>query len=75
MSDEETAALQEELKDLIARTIVMLDSMEAMEHRVATIVEGQRQQIGYLVSDLKLPDMRAELRAIRTAMERVEKKL
>jgi hypothetical protein len=74
LSDEKTAALHE-LHDLIVRTVVMLDSMENMEHRVGTIVEGQRQQISHLVSDLKLPDMRAELRAISLSLKSIEKKL
>ena len=65
----------QELRDLIVRTVAMLDNMETMEHRVATIVEGQRQQIGHLVSDLKLPDMRAELRAISTSLKSIEKRL
>ena len=53
----------------------MLDSMEAMEHRIAIIVEGQRQQIGHLVADLRLPDMRAEMREISSGLKRIEKKL
>lgn len=53
----------------------MLDGLEAIEHRVATIVEGNRQQISHLVSDLKLPDMRAELRAISSSLKVIEKKL
>ena len=74
MSDEKQAPLQE-LHDLIVRTVAMLESMENMEHRVATIVEGGRQQIGHLVSDLRLPDMRAELRDISAGLKRIEKML
>lgn len=74
MIDETQTPLQE-LHDLIVRTVAMLDAMENMEHRVATIVEGGRQQISHLVSDLRLPDMRAELREISTGLKRIEKKL
>jgi hypothetical protein len=74
LSDQKTVALQE-LHDLILRTVIILDNMETMEHRVATIVEGQRQQISHLVDDLRLPDMRAELRDISAGLKRIEKKL
>ena len=72
--DEKQTALQD-IQELIARTVIMLDSMEAMEHRIAIIVEGQRQQIGHLVADLRLPDMRAEMREISSGLKRIEKKL
>jgi hypothetical protein len=74
LSDEKQSALQE-LHDLMARTVAIMDGMEAIEHRVATIIEGGRQQLSHVVADLRLPEMRAELRAIRTGLERVEKKL
>lgn len=73
MSDDPQTALQE-LQDLMVRTVAIMDGMEAMEHRVGTLIEGGRQQMGHLVADLRLPEMRAELRAIRTALERVEKR-
>jgi hypothetical protein len=72
MMNEKQAALQE-LRDLIARTVAMLDGMEALEHRVATIVEGGRQQLSHMVADLRLPDMRAELREISTQLKRIKK--
>jgi hypothetical protein len=74
LSDEKTIALQE-LHDLIVRNIAMHDTLEAMEHRIATIVEGGRQQLSHLVADLRLPDMRAELRDISAGLKRIEKKL
>lgn len=74
MSDERSIALQE-LHDLMLRTVAIMESMEAMEHRVATIIEGGRQQLGYLIGDLRLPEMRAELRGIRAGLEMVERKL
>lgn len=67
--------MTEELHELIIRTVAMLDNMEVMEHRVATIIEGQRQQASHLMADLKIPDMRAELRAISTSLKAIEKKL
>lgn len=73
MSNDPQTALQE-LQDLMVRTVAIMDGMEAMEHRVGTLIEGGRQQMGHLVADLRLPEMRAELRAIRTALERVEKR-
>jgi hypothetical protein len=74
LSDEKQSTLQE-LHDLMVRTVAIMDGMEAMEHRVATIVEGGRQQLSHLVADLHLPEMRAELRAIRTGLELIEKRL
>lgn len=59
----------------MVRTVAIMDGMEAMEHRVAVIIEGGRQQLSHVVADLHLPDMRAELRAIRGALEKVEKRL
>lgn len=74
VSDDKQTALQD-LRDLMVRTVAIMDGMEAMEHRVAIIIEGGRQQLGHVVSDLRLPDMRAELRAIRAGLEKVEKRL
>lgn len=54
-----------ELMALMARTVAVMDGMEALEHRVATVIEGGRQQISHLVADLRLPEMRAELRSIK----------
>ena len=74
MTEVQKTALQE-LRDLMVRTVAIMDGMEAVEHRVGTIIEGGRQQMGHLIADLRLPEMRAELRAIRVGLERVEKKL
>lgn len=59
----------------MARTVAMIDGMEAMEHRVAIIVEGGRQQLGHLIADLHLPEMRAELREISSGLRTIERKL
>lgn len=74
MSDDKHSALQE-LHNLMARTVAMIDGMEAMEHRVAIIVEGGRQQLGHLIADLHLPEMRAELREISSGLRTIERKL
>jgi hypothetical protein len=74
LSDEKTTALQE-LHDLMVRTVAVMDSFESMEHRVATIIEGGRQQLSHVVADLHLPEMRAELRAISAALKGIEKRL
>lgn len=68
---EETALAQ--LHDLMVRTVAIMDRMEAMEHRVGTVIEGGRQQLSHVVADLHLPEMRAELRAIRTGLEQVQR--
>ena len=70
---EETAL--EQLHDLMVRTVAIMDRMEAMEHRVGTVIEGGRQQLSHVVADLHLPEMRAELRAIRTGLELVQRRL
>jgi len=57
------------------RTVAIMDGMEAIEHRVATVIEGGRMQLSTLVSDLRLPEMRAELRDISSGLKRIEKKL
>lgn len=72
--NEKQTALQE-LHDLMVRTVAIIEGVEAMEHRVGTVIEGGRQQLSHIVADLQLPAMRAELRAIKTALERIEKKL
>ena len=65
----------EQLHDLMVRTVAIMDRMEAMEHRVGTVIEGGRQQLSHVVADLHLPEMRAELRAIRTGLELVQRRL
>jgi len=74
LSDEKQTALQE-LHDLMARTVAIMDGMEAVEHRIATIIEGGRQQLSHVVADLHLPEMRAELRAIAASLKNIEKRL
>lgn len=74
MSDDRQTTLQE-LQDLMARTVAIMDGMEAIEHRVSTIIEGGRQQLSHVVADLRLPDMRAELRSISASLKSIEKKL
>lgn len=74
MSDEKTIALAD-LHNLMVRTVAVMDSFESMEHRVAIIIEGGRQQLSHVVADLHLPEMRAELRAISAALKGIEKRL
>ena len=59
----------------MARTVAIMDGMEAVEHRIATIIEGGRQQLSHVVADLHLPEMRAELRAIAASLKNIEKRL
>lgn len=74
MTDEKQTALQD-LHSLMLRTVAAMEVIEAMEHRIATVIEGGRQQLSYVVSDLHLPEMRAELRAIRSGLDGVAKRL
>jgi hypothetical protein len=74
LSDEKQSALQE-LHDFMARTVAIIEGFEAMEHRVAAVIEGGRQQLSHVVADLHLPEMRQELRAMVTTLKNIEKKL
>lgn len=71
----DSADLLEELKTLMVRTVAIMDGMETMEHRVGTVIEGGRQQLSHVVADLHLPEMRAELRAIKAALEKIGRQL
>lgn len=75
MNDDDKQIALQELHDLMARTVAILNVMEEMEHRVGTIIEGGRQQLSHVVSDLRLKEMRAELREIKTSMETIARKL
>ena len=50
--------MNEELKaridEALAQTRVVLDQFENIEHRIAVLVEGQRQQLGMIMGDLKV---------------------
>lgn len=67
---DEMKVLLAELRDLVPRAVVMTDGLEHIEHRVGAHIEGSRQQLGHLVSSLKIREMHAEMLFIRTAMER-----
>ena len=64
-----------ELHDLMIRTAAMMTNMESLEHRVATVIEGGRQQLSHLVADLNVREMRAELRRISSDMSKIAARL
>ena len=53
----------------LRRVNAALDRLEEMEHRVSVVIEGNRQQMDYLVAALKIPQLRAELRACAVALQ------
>jgi hypothetical protein len=54
--------------ELVARIEAALVSLENLEHRVSTIVEGNRMQLSNLAESLKIRQLRGELRAIAVAI-------
>ena len=72
--DDKAKALQD-TQDLLVRVAAVMGQMEDLEHRVATLIEGGRQQLSHLVVDLHLPEMRAELRNIKAEMGRLVNRL
>jgi hypothetical protein len=59
-------------KEILARIEVALGSLENLEHRVHTIIEGNRQQLSHLAESLKIRELRGELRAIAVAIREQE---
>lgn len=54
--------------EILRRIEVALISLENVEHRVATVIEGNRMQLSNLAEHLKIRQLRAELRDIATAI-------
>jgi hypothetical protein len=54
--------------EILRRIDTALVSLEDIEHRVATIIEGNRMQLSNLAEHLKIRQLRAELRDIATAI-------
>jgi hypothetical protein len=75
MTDDDKQTALRELHDIMVRTAAMMTNMESLEHRVATVIEGGRQQLSHLVADLNLPEMRAELRRIKIEMTKIAARL
>lgn len=55
--------------ELIKRIETALDTLENLEHRVSAVIEGGRQQLSHLVGELKIRELRQELRNIVTALQ------
>lgn len=54
--------------ELLRRIDLALTALENVEHRVATVIEGNRMQLSNLAEHLKIRQLRAELRDIATAI-------
>jgi transcription elongation GreA/GreB family factor len=54
--------------EILRRIDAALDALENVEHRVATIIEGNRMQLSNLAEHLKIRQLRAELRDIAVAI-------
>lgn len=54
--------------ELLRRIDLALTALENIEHRVATVIEGNRMQLSNLAEHLKIRQLRAELRDIAVAI-------
>lgn len=54
--------------EILRRIDAALDALENVEHRVATVIEGNRMQLSNLAEHLKIRQLRTELRDIATAI-------
>lgn len=55
-------------EDILQRIDTALTSLENMEHRIATLIEGNRMQLSNLAESLKIRQLRGELRDIASAI-------
>lgn len=55
-------------EELEKRIHAALDSLEAIEHRVAVLIEGNRQQLDNVMGTLKIRELRHELHCIAVAI-------
>ena len=55
-------------EEILARIDAALLSLENMEHRISTLIEGNRVQLSNLAESLKIRQLRGELRAIAAAI-------
>ena len=55
-------------EELLKRIDAALLSLENMEHRIASLIEGNRIQLSHLAESLKIRQLRGELRDIAAAI-------
>jgi hypothetical protein len=55
-------------EEILKRIEAALDRLEEIEHRVGTVIEGNRMQLSTLAEDLKLRELRHELRNLCMAI-------
>jgi hypothetical protein len=55
-------------EELLQRIDTALTTLENIEHRVGTIIEGNRMQLSNLAEALKIRELRGELRDIAAAI-------
>lgn len=59
-------------KDILQRIETALLAIENLDHRVHTVIEGNRMQLSNLAEYLKIRELRGELRAIAVAIRESE---
>lgn len=59
-------------QELLARIDAALLTIENLEHRVSTLIEGNRMQLSNLAESLKIRQLRGELRDIAVAIREKE---
>jgi hypothetical protein len=55
-------------EELLQRIDLALTSLENIEHRISTLIEGNRMQLSNLAESLKIRQLRGELRDIAAAI-------
>lgn len=55
-------------EEILKRIDAALAVIENMEHRIATLIEGNRTQLTHLAESLKLRQLRGELRDLASAI-------
>jgi hypothetical protein len=54
--------------EILRRIDAALLSLENIEHRIGTVIEGNRMQLSNLAESLKIRQLRGELRDLATAI-------
>jgi hypothetical protein len=55
-------------EELLQRIDTALTTLENIEHRISTLIEGNRMQLSNLAESLKIRQLRGELRDIAAAI-------
>lgn len=55
-------------EEILKRIDTALAALENIEHRIATLIEGNRMQLSNLAESLKIRQLRGELRDLASAI-------